>query len=60
MIIYKSFKALHDDRSECYKAIVISFSYLCLLGYRNNGGYLVGIADWDRERLNMSINTPSS
>jgi hypothetical protein len=37
MILDLSLKALNDDRSECYGAIVIKFSYLCLLGYRNNG-----------------------
>jgi hypothetical protein len=35
MIIDLSLKDLHDDRSECYGAIVI-----CLLGYRNNHGHL--------------------
>ena len=59
-ILDYSLKALHDDRGECYRGIVIKFSYLCLLGHRNNGGHLEETADWDRERLNMPVNTPAS
>ena len=66
-----SLSARHDDRSECYGAVVILFSYLCLLGYWNNGGHLeacgdsrlgqqTGTADSDREQLNMLVNTPAS
>ena len=29
----------------CYGVIVIKFSYLCLLGYRNNGGHLEACGD---------------
>ena len=31
--------------SECYWAIVIPFSYLCLLGYRNDVGDLESCGD---------------
>ena len=41
MILDQSLKALHDGRSECHGAIVIQFSYLCILGYRNNYGHLI-------------------
>jgi hypothetical protein len=40
MILDSSLKALHDDGSECYRAIVVELSYLRFLGYRNNGGPL--------------------
>ena len=39
MFLDQSLKALHDDRSQCYRAIVTQFSFLCFLGYRNNGGH---------------------
>ena len=45
MILDYFLKAFHDDRSECYGAIVYLFSYLCFLGYRKNGGHLEHV--WD-------------
>jgi hypothetical protein len=44
-MILNLLKELHDDLSECYGAIVILFSYLCFLGYRNNGGQLEASGD---------------
>jgi hypothetical protein len=60
MILNSPLKALHDDQSECYGAILILFSYLCFLGYRNNDGHLEASGDSSRERLNISVNTPAS
>ena len=51
------YKALHDDGSECYGAVVIYLSSLCFLGNRNNGGHLEACGN---SRLDMSINTPAS
>ena len=51
MILDKSLRALHGERSECYGVVVIVFSYLCLLGTGTMVDILkhVGTADWDRE-----------
>ena len=40
MVLDQPLKGRHDDRGECYWAIVNQFIYLSLLGYGNNGGPL--------------------
>ena len=45
MILNEPHKALHDDRSTVTMVDILK---------------QVGTADWDRERLNWSVNTPAS
>ena len=55
------FKALHDYRYECYRAVVSVVGSLRVLGNRNDGGQLdVGITDWDKESLKMTMEMPMS
>jgi hypothetical protein len=53
MILDLSLNVLHDDRSSITFAFLSTGTMVAILKH-------VGTADWDRERLNISINTPAS
>ena len=45
MLLDKPLKAVDDDRSECYGAVVIYLNDLCFLGYKKNGSHLEACGD---------------